>query len=100
MIGRRYLSDDPFRLHHGKIIKVWPAQNEAVIQLFYLPAYSPELDPDEYLNYDLAVAVHSVPSVRSIRQLKNKVLSYMRKLQKIPKRVSSWFQHLNRQCAA
>ncbi|NKC11237.1 MAG: hypothetical protein GKR94_03225 [Gammaproteobacteria bacterium] len=46
--------------------------NEDGIRIFYLPSYSPELNPDEYLNCDLKSGVHSGPTTRSKDQLKKK----------------------------
>jgi len=41
---------DNLRVHHSRPVKEWLAQNTHRIELVYLPAYSPELNPDEYLN--------------------------------------------------
>jgi len=48
-----YLILDNLRVHHAKVVKKWLAQNTEKIEVFYLPSYSPELNPDEYLNCDL-----------------------------------------------
>jgi transposase len=44
-------------------------ENEEQIELFFLPSYSPELNPDEYLNRDLKAGVHSGVPARSKGQL-------------------------------
>ena len=44
---------DNLEVHHSKIVKKWEEENKNKIALFYLPSYSPELNPDEYLNNDL-----------------------------------------------
>ncbi|WP_208992803.1 transposase, partial [Aliarcobacter cibarius] len=33
-------------------VKAWEEENKDKIKLFYLPAYSPDYNPDEYLNQD------------------------------------------------
>ena len=48
-----YLILDNLRVHHSKIVKEWIEQNKSKIQVFHLPSYSPEKNPDEYLNCDL-----------------------------------------------
>ena len=48
---------DNLRVHYSKPVKAWLEHHEK-IEVFYLPAYSPELNPDEYLNNDLKSAVH------------------------------------------
>ena len=73
---------DNLRVHHAKKVKEWLQGKEEQIELFYLPAYSPELNPDEYLNCDLKAGVHSGVPARSKGQLKKKVISHMRMLQK------------------
>lgn len=84
---------DNLRVHHAKLVKAWVADHKGQIELFYLPAYSPELNPDEYLNCDLKAGVHSGPPARDSKRLKSKILSHMRMLQKKPERVGSYFQH-------
>jgi len=48
-----YLILDNLRVHHSRIVKKWIKKNEDKIELFFLPSYSPEVNPDEYLNNDL-----------------------------------------------
>jgi transposase len=84
---------DNLRVHHAKLVKAWLAKHPKKIEVFYLPAYSPELNPDEYLNCDLKAGVHSKPPARNKKQLKSKVLSHMRMLQKKPARVMKYFHH-------
>ena len=47
-----FLIVDNLRVHHAKLVKVWEEENKDKIKLFYLPAYSPDYNPDEYLNQD------------------------------------------------
>lgn len=56
------------RVHHGKLVKRWVQDHSDQIELFFLPSYSPELNPDEYLNCDLKDGVHSGPVARSKKQ--------------------------------
>ena len=77
------------------MVKEWVKENEDKIELFYLPPYSPELNPDEYLNGALKQALHSRSPIRSAKKLKARVLSYMRSLQQFPDKVSEFFKHKN-----
>ena len=45
-----YMILDNLRVHHAKAVKAWVQKHKDQIALFYLPAYSPDLNPDEYLN--------------------------------------------------
>ena len=95
-----YLILDNLRVHHAKVVKAWLEENKDQIAVFYLPAYSPELNPDEYLNCDLKAGVHSGTPARSKKGLKKKVVSHMRMLQKRPTRVKKYFNHRCIQYAA
>lgn len=44
-----YLILDNLRVHHAKPVKEWLEAHKKMIEVFYLPAYSPELNPEEYL---------------------------------------------------
>jgi len=88
-----FLILDNLRVHHSKLVKEWLAEHTKEIDVFFLPAYSPELNPDEYLNCDLKAGVHSKPPARDIETLKKKVKSHMMKLVKTPARVRKYFEH-------
>ena len=88
-----FLILDNLRVHHARIFKAWLAEHAGEIEVFYLPSYSPELNPDEYLNCDLKAGVHRGKPARNKVQLKKKVMSHMRMLQKKPQRVAKYFEH-------
>ena len=88
-----YLILDNLRVHHSKIVRHWLEEHEEQIELFFLPSYSPELNPDEYLNCDLKAGVHSGVPARSKGQLAKKTISHLRMIQKKPKRVKKYFKH-------
>lgn len=48
---------DNLRVHHSKPVKAWLAEHKHEIEVFYLPSYSPELNPNEITNADLKQAV-------------------------------------------
>ena len=92
--GRKvFLIVDNLKTHHSKIVKKWLQEHTEQIEVFYLPSYSPELNPDEYLNCDLKYAVHSGLPARNNKELKRKMVSHMRKLQKLLGRVRKYFEH-------
>lgn len=88
-----FLVLDNLRVHHSRPVKEWLAGHTDEIEVFFLPAYSPELNPDEYLNCDLKAGVHSKPPARDIGTLQKKVKSQMMKLQKTPGRIRKYFKH-------
>jgi transposase len=88
-----FLILDNLKVHHSYIVKDWLEEHKKQIEIFFLPSYSPELNPDEYLNCDLKVGVHSGTPARTKKQLSKKTVSHLRKLQKLPKRVVKYFKH-------
>ena len=48
-----FLIVDNLKVHHSYIVRDWLKAHEIEIEIFFLPSYSPELNPDEYLNCDL-----------------------------------------------
>ena len=95
-----FLILDNLRVHHANVFKEWLEGYEDEIDVYYLPAYSPELNPDEYLNCDLKAGVHSGKPARNREQLKKKVRSHMKMLQNKPGRVKKYFEHRSIQYAA
>jgi transposase len=88
-----FLILDNLRVHHSKAVKAWLEEHEEEIAVFYLPSYSPELNPDEYLNGDLKQCIRSGLPARTEKALTKKTRSFMRKLQNRPKHVSNYFKH-------
>ena len=70
----------------------WVAENKDKIELFFLPAYAPQHNPDEYLNNDVKQAVARRETPKDKATMKGALTSYMRGLQKRPAKVRSFFQ--------
>ena len=91
--GRKvFLILDNLRVHHSKVVKAWVAQRTDKIELFYLPSYSPELNPEERLNADLKQALYTKVPVRTKAKLKAATAEYMQILEDSPERVKTYFQ--------
>ncbi|MDR4497638.1 MAG: transposase [Candidatus Scalindua sp.] len=54
-----FLILDNLKVHHSYVVRDWWNKHKEQLEVFFLPSYSPELNPDEYLNSDLKVGVHS-----------------------------------------
>lgn len=87
-----FLILDNLRVHHSKVVKQWLAENADRIEVFYLPSYSPELNPDELLNSDLKQRVTTSAPARTKRGLTRTAVGALRSIQKQPQRVQSYFQ--------
>lgn len=88
-----FLILDNLKVHHSKMVKQWLAENKKSIEVFYLPSYSPELNPDELLNADLKQRVTTAAPTRTKQALARTAIAAMRSIQKQPERVRHYFKH-------
>ena len=88
-----FLILDNLKVHHGKKVAAWLDRHRDKIELFFLPPYAPESNPDEYLNHALKRSVHSDNLPRTKSDIRHKTVSFMRTLQHSPDRVSAFFLH-------
>jgi transposase len=82
---------DNLRVHHAKPVQAWLESNRDLITLEYLPAYSPELNPDEYLNSDLKANVHRRKRPRDMATLESNVRSHLKLISRKPQRIRAYF---------
>lgn len=95
-----YLILDNLRVHHSKPVKNWLAGHVDEIEVFYLPSYSPELNPDEMANADLKQAVTKLAPARTKLQLVKATSRHLRSAQRQPERIKRYFQHASVRYAA
>lgn len=95
-----YLIVDNLRVHHAKLVKAWEEENKEKIKLFYLPAYSPDYNPDEYLNQDYKQSANKYELPTTQKQLRSNTEKYMLSLQKNPQKVANFFMNPKVQYAA
>ena len=88
-----FLILDNLKVHHGKLVTAWLEEHAEKIQVFFLPAYAPEYNPDEYLNHALKRSVHSGQLPFTVKDISRKIRSFMRNLRQNPSRVSNFFRH-------
>ena len=88
-----FLILDNLRVHHGKLASAWLENRKEKIEVFFLPPYAPEYNPDEYLNHALKISVHSGILPYTTEDISHKIQSFMRKLQRHPANVSNFFHH-------
>ena len=87
-----FLILDNLRVHHSKPVKAWVAERKEKIELFYLPSYSPELNPEERLNADLKYAIGSKVPARTKAKQRTVATEHMEQLEQSPERIKSFFQ--------
>ena len=72
-----FLIVDNLRVHHAKCLEPWLKEHAKEIRLFYLPSYSPELNPDEYLNRDLKATMAEQSRPSSKKALRTRVEAHL-----------------------
>ena len=86
-----FLILDNLRIHHAKLVKAWVEEHKEKIALFYLPAYSPDLNPDEYLNNDFKRNVNAKHIPINKKELAKNTENFMSMLSKDSQRVANYF---------
>ncbi|MDE3149616.1 MAG: IS630 family transposase [Acidobacteriota bacterium] len=91
--GRKvFLVLDNLGVHHCKPVKEWLAAHIKQIEVFYLPSYSPELNPDERLNGDLKQAIETRVPCRTKDRLRKAATEHMTAMEKNPQRIKAFFK--------
>ena len=88
-----FLILDNLKVHHGKLVAAWLEEHAERIEVFFLPPYAPEYNPDEYLNHALKRSVHSGQLPFTVKDIARKIRSFMRNLRHHPSCVSNFFLH-------
>ena len=93
-IGHKvYLILDNLKVHHSKQVRAWVGEHSEKIALHYLPSYSPEYNPDEYLNHDLKRTLGTQIMVKDKQELQSRTETFMNSLSTAPNHVISYFEH-------
>jgi transposase len=95
MKGRRrpiFLILDNASIHRSKVVKEHVASYEGKLRLYFLPPYSPDLNPDELVWNDLKTRGVYRKSLGAKGDLRKRALSHMRGLQKNPRKVAGMFR--------
>ena len=79
-------------MHKARSVSRWLAEHAAHIRIFWLPSYSPELNPDELLNQD--VKTNALGRVRPLNlpEMMDHVRSYLRIMHRNSRLVKNYFR--------
>ena len=85
-----------------KTIKLnqWLAQQKDKIEVFFIPPYSPELNPQEYVNQDLKTNIIGKKRAINKEQLKQNITNFMNKRKADKPQVKKYFNHKHARYAA
>jgi transposase len=87
-----FLIVDNLKTHHAILVKEWLHAHKSQIELFFLPSYSPELNPDEYLNGNLKREMAKEESAKTVGELQKHAQDIMTRFQSDEARLASFFQ--------
>jgi transposase len=91
---------DRLQAHKTPEVLAWIEAHRDRIEVFFLPAYSPEMNPVEYLNNDMKGGVNEAGLPDDRGTLHARVLAFMETLASVPRHVVSYFLHPKVQYAA
>jgi transposase len=86
-----YLIVDGHPTHRSKAVKQFVESTDGRLRLFVLPAYSPQLNPDEWVWKNVKHDRVGRSSVTGPDEFKTKVIGALRRLQKMPHIVRAFF---------
>lgn len=86
-----FLIVDGHPTHKAKMVKEWIVDHADRIELFLLPGYSPELNPDELVNQDVKTNAVGKHRPLNVDQLADTVEDYLLKRKKDPEQVKKYF---------
>lgn len=89
--GPVYLVVDGHPAHRAKATTEFVAATDGRLTLFFLPGYSPELNPDEWVWKNVKHDRIGKTGVTSKTDLKTKAIGALRRLQKLPALVRAFF---------
>ena len=89
---RVFLIVDNLKVHHARKVTAWAASHAHEIELFYLPSYAPDHNPDEFLNGDLKRQLRQKPQSSTKEGMVKATRAVMRTIQRSPKRIRTYFQ--------
>lgn len=98
--GKIFWIVDRHPVHRAAAVTRWLEEHRDRIERFYLPAYSPQLNPDELLNQDVKTNALGRRRARDEKDLVANVRGYLRSTQRQPHIVRSYFREKNVRYAA
>lgn len=91
--GRKvFLIADSHPAHkHNKVVQ-WVEEHKGKIELFFLPSYAPQLNPDEYFNQDIKTNTVGKQRPKTKEEMEKIVYAFARSKKKRPEKVKAYFR--------
>jgi transposase len=91
---------DRLQAHKTPEVVAWLEAHKEQIEVFYLPAYAPELNPVEYMNNDMKGEVNKAGLPDNRGTLHSHIIAFMKTLACVPQHVLRYFLNPHVQYAA
>lgn len=90
--GTVFLVIDGHPVHRSRAVKDFAASTEARLRLFFLPPYSPELNPDEWVWKNVKHDRIGKTPISRADDLRGKAASALLRLQRLPELIRAFFR--------
>jgi transposase len=90
-----FLIVDNLRGHHSRLVKAWLENHSDQIEVYFLPPYSPDLNPDEFLNNVIKKNINGLQQPHNQAELEGLVRKVLTGLQKDKKKMVRLFKNEN-----
>ena len=87
-----FLIVDNHKVHHAKKVKNWVAKYPDRIELFFLPPYAPEINPQELVNQEIKSHASNFRLMTSMQDLTVNMRYCLTQIQFNPFKVMAYFQ--------
>jgi transposase len=84
---------DRLRVHEAEEVQVWLHAHRDRLEIVGLPRYTPERNPDEYLNNDLKGTLNTDGPSANREELTGKMRRFLQHVARLPEHVKAYFQH-------
>lgn len=87
-----FLILDNHRVHHSKKVKAYVERHKDKLELFYLPSYCPDMNPQELVNQDVKANSNNFRVLKSVKDLTINVRSYLTQIQFNGIKIQNYFK--------
>lgn len=95
-----FLVTDGHSAHKTKKLKEWLNENQAEIEVFFIPSYGPEFNAHEYLNQDVKTKLIGKERPINKPQMKSNSETFMQKKRINKTQVKKYYHGKHVKCAA
>lgn len=86
-----FLILDNHRVHHSKKVKAYVEKHKDKIELFYLPPYCPDMNPQELVNQDVKANSNNFRALKTLKDLTINLRCYLGQVQGDQFKIMNYF---------